>query len=931
VTADLRDVERLLEAVSALGRAETEGEAAQLTAAQAMELLAADRVQVMCADAPGSTRFVNRGQCNIPMPLGEALVDAAAEPSGTGVAVRTGKTLFVADAATSPVVSPHLVDLLQPKSMVFIPLPGEGSYLGAVVAIWNSPRARLDPFSQRAAELLSVEAGRALERTRATDRLARDLGKHRDAEASFHRERAFLRLLNTIAVAAHEAATVDEALQRALDEVCAYTGWVVGHVYIPDETGALGPTTLWRLDDAKALRRFREVTEQTPLALGVGLPGRVAASRRPVWVPDVTADANFPRLGAAEQAGIKAALGFPVLLEDEVVAVLEFFTQERLEPDESLLELATHVGTQLSRVVERQRAEDALRASEERTRAVIETAGDAFIGMDDAGRVTDWNRQAEVLFGWARPEALGRPVADLIIPRDLRPAHRRGLRRFLTTGRSKILGQRLELQGRTREGREFPVELTVWATEVGRSYAFSAFVHDISERKHLEAELTRQALHDPLTGLANRTLLVDRMAHALARAERTGAPTTVLFLDLDGFKTVNDSLGHAAGDQLLVAVAERLRGSVRPADTIARLGGDEFAVLSEDAGTDEGTLIAQRIGEALAAAFLVGGREVLARASIGVATAVPGERSADELLRDADLAMYMAKRLGKGRHAVFETAMHTAALERLELEADLRRALAGSEIVVHYQPIVRLADSALVGMEALVRWNRPGHGLVPPLEFIPAAEETALILDIGRWVLEEACRQVAAWQADYGFSPSPRLSVNLSARQLQDPALVGDVASVLDRSGLDPARLVLEITESMLMEEPEEAVKRLQALRDLGVRLAIDDFGTGYSSLSYLRRFPVHILKIDKAFVAALLAGPEDAALAHAIVRLAHTLQLGTVAEGIETTEQLAELSRLGCEYGQGYLFAAPLPSADMADLLRTARRQGTLLPTMSS
>ncbi|HMC05102.1 MAG TPA: EAL domain-containing protein [Actinomycetota bacterium] len=927
----VRDIERLLEAATALGRAETEAEAAQITAGQAMELLGADRVQVMCADGPGSSRFVNRGQCNIPVPLGEAHVDAATEPSGTGLAVRTGQTVFVADAATSPVVSPHLARLLDPKSMVFLPLPGEGGYLGAVVAIWNSPRAGLDRFSQRAAELLSVEAGQALERTRAADLLARDLGEHREAEASFRRERVFLRLLNAIAVAANEASSVEEALQRALDEVCAYTGWAVGHVYVPDEPGILVSTKLWHLDDADRLRAFQEMTEQTPLSVGNGLPGRVAASGRPAWVTDVTTDPNFPRASAADQVGIKAAMGFPVLLESAVVAVLEFFTVERLEPDESLLELATHVGTQLSRVMERRRAEDALRASEERTRAVIETAGDAFIGMDNTGRVTDWNRQAEVLFGWSREEATGKPVADLIIPPALRPAHRQGLRRFLASGKTTILGQRLELHGQTRDGREFPVELTVWATRLGPSYVFNAFIHDISERKHLEAELTRQALHDPLTALANRTLLIDRMAHALTRAERSEAPTTVLFLDLDGFKTVNDSLGHATGDELLVLVADRLRGSVRPADTIARLGGDEFAVLLEDTGTEGGTQTAERVGEALASAFHVGGREVTARASIGIATGEPGQRSADELLRDADLAMYMAKRLGKGRHAVFEAAMHTTALERLELEADLRRALPAGEILVHYQPIVRLADGSLVGMEALVRWNRPGHGLVSPLEFIPVAEETALILEIGAWVLEEACRQVGAWQGEYRLSPPPHLSVNLSARQLQNPALVGEVAAALARSGLDPAGLVIEITESMLMEEPEHAVERLRGLKGLGVRLAIDDFGTGYSSLSYLRRFPVDVLKIDKAFVAALLAGPEDAALAHAIVRLAHTLHLGTVAEGIETAEQLAELCRLGCEFGQGYLFAAPLSSAAMADVLRTARQHGTLLPATTS
>ncbi|MDQ3945181.1 MAG: diguanylate cyclase, partial [Actinomycetota bacterium] len=566
------------------------------------------------------------------------------------------------------------------------------------------------------------------------------------------REQAFLPLLKAIAVAANEAATVDEALQRALDEVCTYTGWAVGHAYVPDGRGMLAPTRLWFLEDGE-LSSFRDATEQTSLALNVGLPGRVAATGRPAWVPDVTTDPNFPRREAARQVGIRAALGFPVLLNGEVVAVLEFFTRERLDPDEPLLELAAHLGNQLSRVVERRRAEDALRAGEERLRAVIETAGDAFVGMDDAGRVTVWNRQAELTFGWSREEATGQPVAKLIIPLRFRSSHRQGIRRFLTTGKTAILGERLELCAVSRDGREFPVELSVWATEVGSTYAFSAFVHDISRRKDLEAELIKQALHDPLTGLANRTLLIDRIDHALARGGRDGSGNTVLFLDLDGFKTVNDSLGHAVGDKLLIAVAERLASGLRPTDTIARLGGDEFAILLEDTETEAAIRIAERLLTELTVPMAVDGRQMFARASIGIATGGAGARAADELLRDADLAMYMAKRQGKGRYAVFETAMHMAALERLELEADLSRALAADEILVYYQPIVRLADTTLVGMEALVRWNRPGHGVVSPAGFIPAAEDTGLILEIGRWVLGEACRQLGAWQADRPLAP----------------------------------------------------------------------------------------------------------------------------------------------------------------------------------
>ena len=924
-------MERLLEATRTLSRASTSQEAADMTAGLVMELLQADRIQVMVAEEEGSSRFVSCGQRNIPVPLGETAVDAATEPTGTGLAVRTGQTVFVADIRSSPVVSPRLARVIPATSAAFIPLPGDGGFLGAVVVLWDAPRTGLDPFAQRAVEVLSAEAGRALERTRAGARLARDLGEGRRAVALLRRERAFLQLLQRIAMAANEARTMEEALQRAIDEVCAYTTWPVGHAYLPGPDGILVPADIWYLEDEKRFTPFRLATDQTRLPLGVGLPGLVAASKAPAWEPDVTVEARFPRAAATRQVGLRAALGLPLLVEGEVVAVLEFFFPEPLKPDESILELARHVGSQLARVAERRQAEEALRASEERVRRVIDTAGEAFIGMDDIGLVTEWNRQAQATFGWARDEVIGQPVADLIIPEDLRSAHQDGRRRFLETGESSILDRRFELRALHREGWEFPIELSVWATRIGASYGFNAFVRDISERKRLEAELIRQALHDPLTGLPNRTLLLDRLAHALVRGDRSHAPLSVLFLDLDRFKTVNDSLGHTAGDRLLVAVGHRLAGSVRPSDTVARLGGDEFAVLLEEAGADDAVGIAQRLGEALDSPFLVDGHEVFARASVGVATGEPGKHTADELLRNADLAMYIAKAQGRERYALFESGMHAAMVGRLELEADLRRALAAGEFFLLYQPVVRLADTSVVGMEALVRWRRAGREVVSPAAFIPVAEETGMIVEIGRWVLGEACRQAAMWQAEQGLHRALHLSVNLSARQLQDPDLLSDVKQILEVSGLDPVCLVIEITESLLMSEPDVAIEKLGSLKELGVRVAIDDFGTGYSSLSYLRRFPVDILKIDRSFVAAMGRGPEDAALSHAIVKLGDTLGLRVVAEGIETAEQLSELRALACAYGQGYLFAPPLPVDDMAAIIHAPRRMAALLdePTL--
>jgi diguanylate cyclase (GGDEF)-like protein len=624
------------------------------------------------------------------------------------------------------------------------------------------------------------------------------------------REREFLHLLKAVEVAASEARTVEEGLQRALDDVCAYSHCPVGHAYLPGPDGVLAPTGLWHLADDR-YASFRRATEETRLQPGVGLLGGVLRSREPAWTNDVSVDPGFLRAAAAREVGLRAAFGVPVLFDGEAVAVLEFFFPEPLEPDESLLELSRHIGLQLGRVVERQRYEATLRASEDRVRAVLEA----------------------------------------------------------------------------RDGRE--------------------------------AELTRQALHDPLTGLPNRTLFLDRLAHGLTRSERSLSPVTVLVLDLDNFNRFNDSLGHAAGDRLLASVAERLRDTIRPADTIARLGGDEFAVLLEDTALPDGVRIAQRLGEALDRPFVVAGRDVVARASVGVACGVGGVQTADELLTNADLAMYLAKGQGKARYAVFEAALHEAAIERLDFEADLRRALVRGEFFLLYQPVVRLGDGSIAGMEALIRWQLAGGEVVSPDQFIPAAEETGLIREIGHWVLQEACRQTAAWQAEHNPMPALRLNVNFSARQLEDPEIVKEVERVLVAAGLQPGCLVIEITESLLISEPDVAVQRLGDLRNLGVRLAIDDFGTGYSSLSYLRRFPVDVLKIDRSFVSALGGAPEDAALAHAIVKLGHTLHLRVVAEGIETAAQLAELRALDCEYGQGYLFARPLTVDAMSDVLAAA------------
>ena len=565
-------------------------------------------------------------------------------------------------------------------------------------------------------------------------------------------------------------------------------------------------------------------------------------------------------------------------------------------------------------------AELALRESEEQTRLIIETASQAYVAIDASGVIIDWNAQAEETFGWSRKEALGQPLENRMIPIAQRAAHRAGLARYLATGEGRLIGKRMELTALHRDGHEFLAELTIWPVGSGDTIRFSALIHDITLRKQLELQLQHQAFHDSLTGLANRALFRDRVAHALARQARSQGAVSVLFSDLDDFKTVNDSLGHDAGDQLLVAVAERLRAVMRPEDTTARFGGDEFAILLEDT-TEEGTRRgAERILEALRSPFEFQGRQVVMHASIGASITADGSTEPDDLLRQADLAMYTAKTSGKGRFAFYEPQMHAAAVTRMELKADLEQAIADNEFELHYQPIVDLRSGHVSGLEALVRWHHAERGLVLPVEFIPIAEETGLIVPLGRWVIGAACQQLADWDRA-GRLASPRhdrlsVWVNMSARQLQEPDFLGTVAAALQSSGIQADRLTLEITESGLMADIDQSAATLHQLRALGVRLAIDDFGTGYSSLSYLERLPVEVLKIDRSFTAAIGNGRDVPVLVRSIVKLGQTLHMEVLAEGIETAEQLARLRAIDCRLGQGFHFSPALPADEVIELL---------------
>jgi diguanylate cyclase (GGDEF)-like protein/PAS domain S-box-containing protein len=561
------------------------------------------------------------------------------------------------------------------------------------------------------------------------------------------------------------------------------------------------------------------------------------------------------------------------------------------------------------------------RKSEERFRSLIQNSSDVIMVLGTDGVPTYVSPSVQRVLGYAPERSIGRNVFEppIVHPDDVEKVRQV----FAWLVESPSAATTLDCRLRHADGRWIHVEA------IGKNLLYDPSIEgvvvnyrDVTERKSFEERLRHQAFHDPLTDLPNRALFMDRLGHALTRMERREGSVAVLFLDLDNFKLVNDSLGHEAGDKLLVSVAQRLQASLRAEDTAARLGGDEFTVLLEDiSDASSAVRVADQITRVLEAPFEVEGREVFINTSIGIALNTSASERPTDLLRNADVALYRAKASGKATWEVFDPAMNILSLERLELEADLRRAIERREFMVYYQPQQELQTGRTYGWEALVRWWHPERGLVSPAAFLPVAEESGLINQIGYLVLEEACRQAKEWQErHHPPADSPlKMSVNISARQFQRPdELVREVVRVLEETGLAPSSLVLEITESMIMGDAEHNVEVLRKLKDLGVQIAIDDFGTGYSNLQYLKRFPVDMLKVDKSFVQGLEENPEETAIAEAVISLSRALGLGTVAEGIETTEQLNYLRKLGCELGQGYYFSEPLPADKASALLST-------------
>ncbi|MEH2121991.1 GGDEF domain-containing response regulator [Nostoc sp.] len=575
-------------------------------------------------------------------------------------------------------------------------------------------------------------------------------------------------------------------------------------------------------------------------------------------------------------------------------------------------------------ITERKHILEALARRQQEFKALVENASDIISRFNTQLRYVYVNPAIEKVTRISAETFIGKTNAELNLPEEFCRICDHKLQQVFQTKQEMEFECSLAIAQQTRH---YHTRLVPELASDGSVYFVLSIARNITALKLAEAQLIHDAFHDVLTGLPNRALFMERLERALMLTKRRANYTfAVLFLDLDRFKVVNDSLGHMIGDQLLTALARRLENCLRSGDTVARLGGDEFTILLDDFNNiNDVTGVVERIHEALTSVFKLSGYEVFTTVSIGIALNKGNYNRPEELLRDADIAMYRAKALGKARHEIFDSTMYTQVTKLLELEMDLRRAVERQEFQIHYQPIVLLETDKIIGFEALVRWQHPQHGLVPPDKFIPLAEETGLIIPIGYWVLREACRQMRAWQVQFPTDPPLTISVNLSTKQFSQPELIDQINQIMQETGLEASNLKLEITESVLMENIQSATFMLLQLQQMNIQLHLDDFGIGYSSLSYLHRFPSNALKIDRSFIIKIGANGENLEIVQAIITLAHNLNIDVIAEGVETVEQLAQLKAMKCKYAQGYFFSKPLDSKSVETLIASGiqPRQG--------
>ena len=711
------------------------------------------------------------------------------------------------------------------------------------------------------------------------------------------------------------AATWAEAAPQVLQGVCETLGWPLGEFWAVDQEANVLRLAYGWYRPTRDFAAFEDSGRDATFARGVGLLGRVWASGRARSIEDVASDPNSQRAAAAARSGLHAQFAFPITNGRKVTGVIALFSNDRRSIDRAKLRVMADIGSQIGNFIERRRAEDELRRSGDRIRAILDNVADGIITLDQRLVVRSYNPAAERLFGYAADEVIGKEFARLIAE-PLRSEVKPQLRSYLRAQQGLFEMGSHETAGLRKDGTAFPMEFNVgW---LGPQRLVIGSLRDVSERKAETEALQFQALHDSLTGLANRTFLQERLEETIRAGEREMKPCAVLVMDMDGFKSVNDSLGHQAGDRLLMQVAERMHRVLRKADTIARYGGDEFAVVPWGAtDVSRAVLIAEKILNAMEQPFMIDEQSISVSLSIGIAAFPQHADDAITLIRRADVAMYSAKRARSGFSVYSVDQEGGESGEGVPLVGKLRYAIDQFELVLHYQPIVNADDGKPLKVEALVRWGHPVHGLLPPDDFIPAAEQTNLIRPLTAWVLNEALGQVHAW-SKAGIEIG--VSVNLSARNLLDTELPDAVEQLLRTWQVPPEKLSLEITEGTIIAS--EAEDTLQRLHETGVQISVDDFGTGYSSLTYLKRLPVREIKIDKSFVLDMATNRDGAAIVRSTIDLGHSLGLTVVAEGVEDEATAAMLREYGCDFLQGFHISRPAAPGPLGPWLRT--RTGT-------
>ncbi|KAB2333500.1 bifunctional diguanylate cyclase/phosphodiesterase [Bacillus mesophilum] len=568
-----------------------------------------------------------------------------------------------------------------------------------------------------------------------------------------------------------------------------------------------------------------------------------------------------------------------------------------------------------------QQKTDQLQFLDNMYQSIIMTANDAIVLADSNGNIIAWNNAAEAIFYYKENEIIGKNL-DVIIPVNYRKAHNKGLKDFIASGKEQIIGKSVELEGLRKNGEVFSIELTLSTLTNDENTYFSGIIRDISERKKNEKKITELVYRDPLTNLPNRRFLNNYLSLSIEQAAINHQSLAVLFIDLDRFKYINDTLGHSVGDHLLVEVSKRMSKYIEKKDMLARQGGDEYILIFPQMNHQHAAKISQQILDELLMPFHFEDNELFISASIGISMYPEDGGEADLLVKNADTAMYRAKDNGKNNYQFFTSDMNDLMAKKMRLEIGLRKAVINNELELYYQPQIHVNTGHIKGVEALIRWNHPKMGTVSPAEFIPLAEETGLIIQIGNWVIETACRQAKEWEIQ-GYAPV-RMSINISARQFQQTSFVDTVMEIIENTKIDPQYLELELTET-IVQDPVYAIPVLNQLKEMGIKLSLDDFGTGYSSLSYLKSFPLDTLKIDRSFISTVNESGKDAAIVKTIINMANSLDLNVIAEGVETNEQLLSLKQDGCDEYQGYLFSKPVKALEVQELLQKCMEEKSL------